>query len=157
LDNLKEARRYWKLKEEAQDRTFWRTQIGRDYGRVASQTTTSLGDIRKMIELTSERNSFLILVAEDKVLFPFAIHYTHDIQVGLKFLSSSFPFATITISETICNLPPLHLLCSIIFLNDITRRPGADQSSRAVCHDIFSPARTLGSWVILCLFCPVCR
>jgi hypothetical protein len=27
LDNLKEARRYWKLKEEAQDRTLWRTQF----------------------------------------------------------------------------------------------------------------------------------
>jgi hypothetical protein len=25
LDDLKEARRYWKLKEEAQDRTLWRT------------------------------------------------------------------------------------------------------------------------------------
>jgi hypothetical protein len=29
LDDLKEARRYWKLKEEAQDRTLWRTQFGR--------------------------------------------------------------------------------------------------------------------------------
>jgi hypothetical protein len=25
LDDLKEARRYWKLEEEAQDRTVWRT------------------------------------------------------------------------------------------------------------------------------------
>jgi hypothetical protein len=32
LDDLKEARRYWKLKEEAQDRTLWRTQFGRGYG-----------------------------------------------------------------------------------------------------------------------------
>jgi ribosomal 50S subunit-associated protein YjgA (DUF615 family) len=32
LDDLKEARSYWKLKEEAQDRTLWRTQFGRDYG-----------------------------------------------------------------------------------------------------------------------------
>jgi hypothetical protein len=38
LDDLKEARRYWKLKEEAQDRTLWRTQFGRDYGPVARQT-----------------------------------------------------------------------------------------------------------------------
>jgi hypothetical protein len=30
LDDLKETRRYWKLKEEAQDRTLWRTQFGRD-------------------------------------------------------------------------------------------------------------------------------
>jgi hypothetical protein len=27
LDDLKEARRDWKLKEEAQDRTLWRTQF----------------------------------------------------------------------------------------------------------------------------------
>jgi hypothetical protein len=27
----KETRRYWKLKEEAQDRTLWRTQFGRGY------------------------------------------------------------------------------------------------------------------------------
>jgi hypothetical protein len=40
LDGLKEARRYWKLKEEAQDRTVWRTQFGRGYGPVARQTTT---------------------------------------------------------------------------------------------------------------------
>jgi hypothetical protein len=31
LDELKETRRYWKLKEEAQDRTLWRTQFGRGY------------------------------------------------------------------------------------------------------------------------------
>ena len=29
LNDLKEARRYWKLKEEAQDCTPWRTQFGR--------------------------------------------------------------------------------------------------------------------------------
>jgi hypothetical protein len=40
LDDLKEARRYWKLKEEAQDRTLWRTQFGIGYGPVARQTTT---------------------------------------------------------------------------------------------------------------------
>jgi hypothetical protein len=35
LGDLKEARRYWKLKEEAQDRTLWRTQFGRGYGPVS--------------------------------------------------------------------------------------------------------------------------
>jgi hypothetical protein len=42
LDDLKEARRYLKLKQEAQDRTLWRThcQFGRGYGPVARQTTT---------------------------------------------------------------------------------------------------------------------
>jgi hypothetical protein len=40
LDDLKEARRYWKLKEEDQDRTLLRTQFGRGYGPVPRQTTT---------------------------------------------------------------------------------------------------------------------
>jgi hypothetical protein len=40
LVDLKEARRYWKLKEEAQDRTLWRTQFERGYGPVARHTTT---------------------------------------------------------------------------------------------------------------------
>jgi hypothetical protein len=40
LDELKEAKIYWKLKEEAQDRTLWRTQFRRGYGPVARRTTT---------------------------------------------------------------------------------------------------------------------
>jgi hypothetical protein len=40
LDDLKEARRYWNLKEEAQNRTVCRTQFERGYGSVARQTTT---------------------------------------------------------------------------------------------------------------------
>jgi hypothetical protein len=40
LDELKEARRYWKLKEEAQDHTLLRTQFGRGYGPVTRQTIT---------------------------------------------------------------------------------------------------------------------
>jgi hypothetical protein len=39
LDNLKEKRRYWKVKEEALDRTLWRTRFGRGYGPVVRQTT----------------------------------------------------------------------------------------------------------------------
>jgi hypothetical protein len=39
LDDLKEKRRYWKLKEEALDRTLWRTRFGRGYGPVVRQTT----------------------------------------------------------------------------------------------------------------------
>jgi hypothetical protein len=39
LDDLKEKRRYWKLKEEALDRTLWRTRFGRAYGPVVRQTT----------------------------------------------------------------------------------------------------------------------
>jgi hypothetical protein len=37
LDALKENRRYWKLKEEALDRTLWRTRFGRGYGPVVRQ------------------------------------------------------------------------------------------------------------------------
>jgi hypothetical protein len=40
LDDLKEVRSSWKLKDEAQDRTLWGTQFGRGYGPVARQTTT---------------------------------------------------------------------------------------------------------------------
>jgi hypothetical protein len=39
LDELKEKRRYWKLKEEALDRTLWRTGFGRGYRPVVRQTT----------------------------------------------------------------------------------------------------------------------
>jgi hypothetical protein len=38
LVNLKEKRSYWKLKEEALDRTLWRTRFGRGYGPVVRQT-----------------------------------------------------------------------------------------------------------------------
>jgi hypothetical protein len=39
LDVLKEMSGYWKLKEEAPDRTLWRTCFGRGYGPVLRQTT----------------------------------------------------------------------------------------------------------------------
>jgi hypothetical protein len=39
LDDLKEKRRYWNLKEDALDRTLWRTCFGRGYGPVVRQTT----------------------------------------------------------------------------------------------------------------------
>jgi hypothetical protein len=39
LVDLKEKRRYWKLKEEALDRTLLRTRFGRGYGPVVRQTT----------------------------------------------------------------------------------------------------------------------
>jgi hypothetical protein len=38
LDDLKEKRRYWKLKEEALDRTLWRTHFGKDSGPVIRET-----------------------------------------------------------------------------------------------------------------------
>jgi hypothetical protein len=39
LDDLKENRRYWNLKEKALDRSLWRTGFGRGYGTVVRQTT----------------------------------------------------------------------------------------------------------------------
>jgi hypothetical protein len=39
LDVFKETRGYWKLKEEALDRTLWRTRCGIVYGTVVRQTT----------------------------------------------------------------------------------------------------------------------
>jgi hypothetical protein len=38
LDDLKEKRRYWKLKELALDRTLWITHFERGYGPVVRQT-----------------------------------------------------------------------------------------------------------------------
>jgi hypothetical protein len=38
LDDLQETRGYCKLKEEALDRTLWRTRFGRDCGPVVRQT-----------------------------------------------------------------------------------------------------------------------
>jgi hypothetical protein len=38
LDNLKEKKIYWKLTEEALDRTVWRTHFRRGYGPVVRQT-----------------------------------------------------------------------------------------------------------------------
>jgi hypothetical protein len=39
LDDLKEKREYWKLKEEALDRTLRRIRFGRGYGPVVRQKT----------------------------------------------------------------------------------------------------------------------
>ena len=39
LDDLKEKRGYWKWKEEALDRTLWRSLVGRVYGLVVRQKT----------------------------------------------------------------------------------------------------------------------
>jgi hypothetical protein len=38
LDDLKETRGYWRLKEKVLDRTLWRTPFGRGCGTVVRQT-----------------------------------------------------------------------------------------------------------------------
>jgi hypothetical protein len=44
LDDLTEKKTYWKLKEEALDRTLWRTRCGRGYGPVARHTTECMNE-----------------------------------------------------------------------------------------------------------------
>jgi hypothetical protein len=39
LDDLNDRRGYSHLKEEALDRTMWRSRFGRDFGPVVRQTT----------------------------------------------------------------------------------------------------------------------
>ena len=39
LDDFKERRRYWKLKEETLDRTLWRTGFGKGCEPVVRETT----------------------------------------------------------------------------------------------------------------------
>jgi hypothetical protein len=38
LNDLKEMTGYWKYKEEALDRTLWRTRFGRGYGPIVRRT-----------------------------------------------------------------------------------------------------------------------
>jgi len=38
LEDCKEKKGYWKLKDEATDRTLWRTRFKRCYGPVVTQT-----------------------------------------------------------------------------------------------------------------------
>jgi hypothetical protein len=42
LGDLKERRGYWKLKQEALDRTLWRTCLGGGYGPAVRQATKSM-------------------------------------------------------------------------------------------------------------------
>ena len=44
LDDRKEKRGYWKLKEEALDRNVWRTRLGRGYGPVVRQTAECMNE-----------------------------------------------------------------------------------------------------------------
>jgi hypothetical protein len=39
MDDLKEKRRYWNLKEEALESTVWQTHFARGYALAAKQTT----------------------------------------------------------------------------------------------------------------------
>jgi hypothetical protein len=50
LDDIKEKTRYWKLKEEALDRTLGRTRLGRGYGPVVRRTTEWMNDVIKSVD-----------------------------------------------------------------------------------------------------------
>ena len=45
LDDLKEKRGYWKLKEEALGRTLWRTRLRRGYVLAPRQTTDLMNEL----------------------------------------------------------------------------------------------------------------
>jgi hypothetical protein len=45
IEDLKEKRDYWKLKEEALDSTLWRTRFGRGCGPVVRQTAEEAVDL----------------------------------------------------------------------------------------------------------------
>jgi hypothetical protein len=45
LDDLKEKRNDWNLKEGSLDRTVWRTRLGRGCGPVARQKSLSINNI----------------------------------------------------------------------------------------------------------------
>jgi hypothetical protein len=51
LDDLEEKRGYWKLKEEALDRTVWRTRFGRGYGHVVRQTAVWMDKITNSVAI----------------------------------------------------------------------------------------------------------
>jgi hypothetical protein len=44
LDDLKEKRRYWKLKGAAKYRNLLRSQFGKDYGPIVRQITEKLSN-----------------------------------------------------------------------------------------------------------------
>jgi hypothetical protein len=48
LDDLKETRRYWKLKEKALDRAVLRTSLGRGYGLVRDKVKVKQSHYRRL-------------------------------------------------------------------------------------------------------------
>jgi hypothetical protein len=53
LDDLKETRGYWKLKEKALYLTPWRTRFGRGYEPVVRQTTDLMNSVKIQASLIS--------------------------------------------------------------------------------------------------------
>jgi hypothetical protein len=68
LDELKEMRRYWKLKEEALDRTVWRTRFGRGCGHVVRQTTAEVPKLPRLTTPLGLQQFFTALLGQKKYL-----------------------------------------------------------------------------------------
>jgi hypothetical protein len=65
LNNLKEKRRYWKLKEEALGRTLLRTRFGRFYGPVVRQTTGCMNECVSIVLVETTKNCLSIFVCSE--------------------------------------------------------------------------------------------
>jgi hypothetical protein len=61
LDELKETRGYWKLKEEALDRTLWRTRFGRRYGPKTDYVMTTTTTMIMMTYFRATGQHFMII------------------------------------------------------------------------------------------------
>jgi hypothetical protein len=61
LDDFKERAGYWKLKEEALDRTIWRIVLGRGYGRVVRHTTVRRSLLKAKFQIEHHQGSILTL------------------------------------------------------------------------------------------------
>jgi hypothetical protein len=62
LNDLKEKRRYCKLKEKALDRTLWRSRFGRGYGPVVRQTTGWMNEYYFIINIPKNYSQNMIHV-----------------------------------------------------------------------------------------------
>jgi len=56
LDDLKETRGYWKLKEEAPDHTLWRSGFGRGSGNCLNPLQAELNPICHLLALLGARH-----------------------------------------------------------------------------------------------------
>jgi hypothetical protein len=68
LDELKETRGYWKLKEEALNRTMWRTRFGRGCGPVLRQIAAEVPKLPRFTAPLVFQQFFTSLLGQNKYL-----------------------------------------------------------------------------------------
>jgi hypothetical protein len=68
-DDPKEKRRYWKLEEEALDRTAWSTRFGTGHGPVIKQTTECMSPVWRLFKFHVYVRT--ALVYNDRTFRPF--------------------------------------------------------------------------------------